>query len=133
MNERMTCTAPHFNSHPLSQYQHICNLCVHCPLSPAPECGSDSRHHRHGHPGCHHLLPAGGGHALLLEEQEQVRGGGDPQRDQVSLPSIPPIFIHPSIHLSINSFSHSFIHTSNQIVFNCYTMSQRASQIQKPS
>lgn len=82
--------------------EHIVSLCrttfvtlaplVLLPCSPAPECGSDSRDHRYRNPGCHHLLPVSGRHTLLLEEQEQIRRGGDSQRDQVWLPFVAILF-----------------------------------------
>lgn len=58
------------------------SVCVMCD-SAASERRSDRRNHRHRHPGAHHLLFTGARHALLLEKQEQIRGGGDSQRDQV--------------------------------------------------
>lgn len=51
--------------------------------SPASECESNCWDHRDRSPGCHHLLSASGGLPFLLEEQEQIWWGGDPQWDQV--------------------------------------------------
>lgn len=61
------------------------------PCSPTPKRGSDRRNHRHRDLGRHHLFPVSGVHALLLEEQEQIRRGGDPQRDQVGLCAVVPV------------------------------------------
>lgn len=58
---------------------------VSVSCSPASECGSDRGDHRDRSPSCHHLFHASGGHTFLLEEQEQIRRGGDSQWDQVWL------------------------------------------------
>ncbi|XP_016148287.1 immunoglobulin superfamily member 11 isoform X2 [Sinocyclocheilus grahami] len=68
------CTA----SNAIGKSTCVLNLQVVAPS----EHRSDRRNHHHWHSGAHHLLFTGARHALLLEKQEQIRGGGDSQRDQ---------------------------------------------------